>query len=268
MFWKYFYDNFHSLGLKKLVATYYDIDTTVYKTTYDGNDIVKSTLQCNGDFRSQECIDILNECDIVVTNPPFSLFREFVATLMGHEKRFLIIGNKNAINYNDFFHCIKENKLWFGFSSPSDFNTEDGITKKMNGLCRWFTNLDIEKRHIDLVLTQCYDEAKYPMYENYRAINVNKVQDIPYDYYGIMGVPITFFDKYNPEQFEILGRSGDIEYAKTECDFFTPPSKEKQMDYKKRYKTWRVQNSYLIESDGTIKFIYYRVFVRRKPSHI
>ena len=151
----------------------------------------------------------------MVTNEPFSLFREYVGTLMQHGKKFLIIGNKNAITYKEFFPLLKENKVWIGYSSPSEFDTPNGITKKINGLTRWFTNLDIQKRHEKLILWQRYydddgnplpdADERYPHYDNYDAINVDRVADIPVDYNGVMGVPITFLDKYNPEQFEIVG---------------------------------------------------------------
>ena len=165
---------------------------------------VKTALEGNGDFRNQECLDLLDECDIVVTNPPFSLFREYVRTLMEHKKKFIIIGNKNSITYKEFFPLLKDNKVWIGYESPSEFNTPEGVTKKINGLSRWFTNLDIEKRHEKLILWKKYTPEEYPKYDNYDAINVNKVADIPVDYDGVMGVPITFLDKYCPEQFEIV----------------------------------------------------------------
>jgi hypothetical protein len=220
-FWRYFHLNFAELGLKKLISTHYDRTEPTYKMEYEGgndNDVevgVKTPLEGNGDFRSKECLDLLDECDIVVTNEPFSLFREYVGTLMQHGKKFLIIGNKNAITYKEFFPLLKENKVWIGYSSPSEFDTPNGMTKKINGLTRWFTNLDIQKRHEKLILWQRYYDndgnpmpdakERYPHYDNYDAINVGKVADIPIDYQGVMGVPITFLDKYNPEQFEIVG---------------------------------------------------------------
>lgn len=220
-FWRYFHLNFSELGLKKLIATHYDRTEPTYKMEYEGgddNDVevgVKTPLEGNGDFRSRECLDLLDECDIVVTNPPFSLFREYVSTLIQHGKKFLIIGNKNAITYKELFPLLKENKVWIGYSSPSEFDTPNGMTKKINGLTRWFTNLDIQKRHEKLILWQRYydddgnplpdAEERYPHYDNYDAINVDRVADIPVDYKGVMGVPITFLDKYNPDEFKILG---------------------------------------------------------------
>ena len=216
-FWRYFHLNFAELGLKKLISTHYDHTEPTYKMEYEGgddNDVevgVKTLLEGNGDFRSKECLDLLDECDIVVTNPPFSLFREYVGTLMRHSKKFLIIGNKNAITYKEFFPLLKENKVWIGYSSPSEFDTPNGITKKINGLTRWFTNLDIQKRHEKLILWKHFTPEEYPAYLNVdNAINVDSVDNIPFDYYGIIGVPITFLSKYNPDQFEIIGIDKDL----------------------------------------------------------
>ena len=210
-FWKYFHLNFKELGLKKLISTHYDKSEPTYKMEYTGGDDnnveigIKTPLEDNGDFRNQECLDLIDECDIVVTNPPFSLFREYVAVLMEHNKKFLIIGNKNAITNKEFFPLLKDNEVWIGCNSPIEFSTPDGITKKLNGLTRWFTNLDVAKRHEKLILWKTYTPEEYPKYDNYDAINVDKVSEIPCDYDGVMGVPITFLDKYNSEQFEILG---------------------------------------------------------------
>lgn len=165
----------------------------------------------SGDFRSSYCKELLDECDIVVTNPPFSLFREFIAWIMEANKKFLIIGNKNAIAYKEFFPLLKEDKVWIGYNSPNEFRTPDGKTKKLNGLTRWFTNLDITKRHEDIILTKNYNPDEYPKYDNYDAINVDKVTEIPCDYDGVMGVPITFMDKYNPDQFEVVGLDRYVE---------------------------------------------------------
>ena len=162
-------------------------------------------LKGDGDFRSDECIEYLKQADIVVTNPPFSLFRDYVSLLMQYEKKFLIIGNKNSITYKEFFPYLKENEVWLGYNSPAEFITPNGVTKKVSGLTRWFTNLDIEKRQIKMVLWKNYTPEEYPRYDNYDAIEVNKVSHIPCDYYELMGVPITFMDSYNSEQFEIVG---------------------------------------------------------------
>ena len=209
-FWKYFHLNFAELGLKKLISTHYDREEATYKMEYTGgddNDIeagVKTPLEGNGDFRNQECLDLLDECDIVVTNPPFSLFREYVAVLMEHEKKFLIIGNKNAITYKEFFPLLKDDEVWIGCTNVKEFLQPDGSIKKFGNI-GWFTNLDVAKRHVKLILWKNYTPKEYPTYDNYDSINVNKVSDIPCDYNGVMGVPITFMDKYNPEQFEIVG---------------------------------------------------------------
>ena len=177
-------------------------------------------LKGDGDFRSPECIELLKEADIIVTNPPFSLFREYVALLVEYNKKFVIIGNQNAIAYKEIFPLLKENKMWIGykfgdmsFRVPHYYEPretrywvdETGQKWRSFGNICWFTNLDIDKRHEDLVLYRTYSSEEYPHYDNYDAIEVSRVSDIPNDYYGVMGVPITFLDKYNPEQFEILG---------------------------------------------------------------
>lgn len=227
MFWKFFELNFDAFQLKKLIATYYSETEPVYAYKLelsedlnkdgfiDQKDIVKTPLIGNGDFRSQECIDILKESDIVCTNPPFSLFREYVAQLMEYNKQFLIIGNKNAFTYKEIFPLIKDNKIWVGITKPKDFfiPAENGegvvLSKKMSGLTRWFTNIPNKKRNEPMVLTATYAEGPnhredYPKYDNYDAIEVSACKDIPCDYDGIMGVPITFLDNYCPEQFEII----------------------------------------------------------------
>ena len=231
-FWLFFQLNFYRLGLKKLVSTHYEEDKPSYKMeivstdTPQGQvgipDYVKTPLAGNGDFRSPECIEILKEADIVITNPPFSLFREYVAQLMEHSKDFIILGNQNAITYREILPLIMANKIWLGYNSghywfrvPDDYEVkktdfkidEDGIKwRRMGNIC-FFTNLDIDKRHEDMTLYKNYSPEEYPTYDNYDAIEVGKTANIPCDYYGIMGVPITFMDKYNPEQFEILGDS-------------------------------------------------------------
>ena len=191
-------------------------------------------LKGDGDFRSDECIELLKEADIVVTNPPFSLFREYVAQLVKYDKKFIIIGNKNAITYKEVFSLIKENKMWIGvtpmskevyFNVPQSYideaieNHKDRSVVQVDGkyVARsqsiWFTNLDNKKRHDELVLYKTYTPEEYPKYDNYDAIEVSKATDIPMDYDGIMGVPITFLDKYNPEQFEIIGITNHGEMA-------------------------------------------------------
>lgn len=215
-FWKYFHLNFAELGLKKLISTHYDREEATYKMEYTGGDDnsieagVKNPLEGNGDFRNQECLDLLDEADIVVTNPPFSLFREYVAVLMEHDKKFLIIGSQNAITYKEFFPLLRDDEIWMGCNGVKEFVQPDGSIKKFGNVC-WYTNLDIAKRHEKLILWKNYTPEDYPKYDNYDAVNVDKVTDIPCDYDGVMGVPITFLDKYNPEQFEIIELSRYLE---------------------------------------------------------
>lgn len=234
-FFHYFSYNFEYLGLKKLITTCYkNQDMNLFSTNsseravyleYEGDkngDRVPSIdeigikhLKGDGDFRSKECIELLKQADVVVTNPPFSLFREYVAQLMEYNKKVIIIGNKNAITYKEIFKLIRENKLWLGYTTPSNFLQPDGTMGNLVGLTRWFTNIDISKRYNRLDLYKKYTPEEYLKYDNYDAINVNKVGDIPVDYDGVIGVPITFLDKYNPNQFEIIGllNSSDAELA-------------------------------------------------------
>ena len=207
-FWKFFKARFNGLKLKKLISTHYDQEgKSSYKLEYDGERVVKSELDGNGDFRSPECVELLKESDIVVTNPPFSLFREFVALLMKYEKKFVIIGSMNAITYKEIFPLIKDNKIWLGYTQPKIFIQPDGSEKKFGNIL-WYTNLEIPKRHEPMLLGGSYERGSkkgmFPKYDNYDAINVDRVCDIPEDYDGVMGVPITFLDKYCPEQFEIV----------------------------------------------------------------
>ena len=176
-------------------------------------------LKGDGDFRSEECVELLKKADIVVTNPPFSLFREYVAQLIEYDKKFLIIGSLNAITYKEIFHLIKENKLWLGYGFDAGnayFSTSihreyaNGVYDANSGLVKfrnvhWYTNLDINKRHEELILYKKYEKNLFPKYDNYDAINVDKTKEIPMDYTGHIGVPITFLDKFNPDQFEIIG---------------------------------------------------------------
>lgn len=244
-FFTYFAYNFEFLGLKKLITTCYKNQNAdlfsqgqcekavylVYEGDKNGNHIPDAEeigvlpLEGDGDFRSRECIELLKEADIVVTNPPFSLFREYVAQLIEYDKKFLIIGNQNAITYKEIFPLFQQNKLWLGygfnagnayFSVPEtnmeyaagvyDVNTK--MVKFRN--CHWFTNLETAKRHEDLILYKKYTPEEYPKYINYDAIEVGKTADIPCDFEGLMGVPITFLDKYSPDQFEIIGKSSDL----------------------------------------------------------
>ena len=258
-FFKYFVLNFNRLKLKKLICTCYAgspiantqfslsdvvktatpkpykaVVTTVYDKTGDGGidmfdvaELFKSgeneltELKGDGDFRSEECVELLKESDIVVTNPPFSLFREYIAQLVEYDKKFIIIGNINAVTYKEIFPYIKENKIFWGvttngsnryFRVPEYYDLTEKTGKIENGIkyafvkgIMWYTNLDLKKRHEEMILTKKYIPEEYPKYINYDAIEVSKVTDIPRDYEGKMGVPITFLNKYNPDQFEIIG---------------------------------------------------------------
>lgn len=238
-FFKYFYDNFESLGLKKLIATGYALEDETHGTffSFTGKDKERRAFEENrierlegdGDFRSSECINLLKEADIIVTNPPYSLLREFVSYMMSYEKNFLIIATVNAITYKDIFKHIQDGKIWLGvglgraisgFIVPEHYDlygTEAGINENGERIVAtnnslWLTNLDLKKRHEDIPLVKTYEgnEVNYPTYDNLNGINVNKTKDIPSDYYGLMGVPITFLHKHNPEQFDIIRfRKGD-----------------------------------------------------------
>lgn len=214
-FFVYFATYFEILGLKRLICTTYNKDGKGKLFLYDGDtnankiiddeEIYTEDMDGDGDFRSEECVKWLKKCDVVVTNPPFSLFREFVSQLIEYNKNFLIIGNKNAITCKDIFPLIKDNKMWLGVTSPEDFIQPKGDKKKnMKGLTRWFTNIEHKKRTYPLDLYKKYSEEKYPKYDNYDAIHCEKVVEIPCDYNGVMGVPITFLDKFCPTQFEIV----------------------------------------------------------------
>ena len=225
-FWKYFHTNFGSLGLKKLISTHYDPTAPTYKMEYTGGDDdnvetgVRTDLMQNGDFRSPECIEILKEADVVVTNPPFSLFREYISQLIEYGKKFIIIGNMNAITYRAVFPHVMKNEIWLGYGFPgkagwfiSDYTDYAAATKHKAGMIRvagvvWYTNLDIPRRSEPLPLSRKYSEEPwlYPKFDGFDAINVDKTADIPMDYDGIMGVPISFIDKYCPAQFEIVGK--------------------------------------------------------------
>ena len=237
-FFKFFSKRFETYGLKKLITTCYknqdpdlfsdhDCEQAVYQEYHgdrDGNgrpdpgEIKVKHLEGDGDFRSTECIDLLKQADIVVTNPPFSLFREYVAQLMEYDKKFLIIGDQNAITTKEIFPLIKTNQMWWGvnplswFAIPSHYPLTSSNSKieggirfiKANGK-KWFTNLDHSKLHEEFIFRKKYSPEEYPHYDNFDAINVNKTLDIPMDWPGVMGVPITFMDRYNPDQFDILG---------------------------------------------------------------
>lgn len=232
-FWKYFQLNFYDLGLKKLISTHYETEKPSYKLEIVAQEqdrqvgipeYVKTPLKQNGDFRSPECIEILKEADIVITNPPFSLFREYVAQLMEYEKHFIIIGNQNAITYKEIFKLLQDNKMWLGYNNgemefivpdyyepkATRYREENGIKYRSMGNTCWFSNLDVAKRHENITLYKAYNEEDYPKYDNYDAIECSRVSNIPVDYEGAIGVPITFMYNYNPDQFEIIKfRKGD-----------------------------------------------------------
>ena len=274
-FFKYFALNFNEFGLKKIISTCYknqdvdlftqnDCEKAVYieytgnpndPTSTDFSTIEVKELKGDGDFRSSECIELLKQSDIVVTNPPFSLFREYVAQLMNYDKKFIIIGNQNALSYKEIFPLVKDNKMWLGYGFKGGaahfINThyEDyaAAGDHKEGMIRvsgvvWFTNLDIQKRHEELILYKTYSPEEYPKFDNYDAINVNKTSDIPMDYDGLMGVPITFFDKYNPDQFEVIDGIGRYSILNNE-------------ETKKAGK-------YLSMING--KAIYFRIIIKRK----
>lgn len=213
-FFKFFANNFELLKIKKLITTGYKEDGHGVVLEYNGDidgdfmvgdDEVKVTeLKGNGDFRSEECIDYLKQADIVITNPPFSLFREYVKQLMDYDKKFIIIGSQNAITYKEIFPYIKDNKLWLGYNFVKSFIQPNGEVKKFGNIL-WYTNIPHDKRNWPMDFYRTYKPELYPKYDNYDAIEVSKVCDIPMDYKGVMGVPITFLDKYNPEQFQIVG---------------------------------------------------------------
>ena len=203
-FHKYFLDNFKELELKQLIVTGYVKNGNGKCSIYDGEKSTDYDLLGDGDFRGDECIDMLQKADVVITNPPFSLFREFIKVVVENDKDFIVVGNKNATTYKDVFPLLMKDKMFIGATIPNDFITPLGESKKINDLSRWFTSFNVRDNDY-LHLTKEYSSLGYLKYDNYDAVNVNKVKDIPKDYDGVMGVPITFLDKYNPSQFEIVG---------------------------------------------------------------
>ena len=320
-FFKYFALNFNALGLRKLIATCYngspvsgnelllnfgdtidDPKKVAYKveitevTDVNGDGAINladiqylmqndknviSILQGNGDFRSPECVALLKQADIVVTNPPFSLFREYVAQLVQYDKKFIILGNMNAITYKEIFALIKANKMWigYGFNLSMVFRTtypnlleanrnyvrSKGYDPDQNYVktpaIAWFTNVDIHKRHENLDLYKRYTTEEYPVYDNYDAINVDKVTDIPCDYKGAMGVPITFLDKYNPDQFEIIG----LGIATSGLDCGVRPYKPEHKKYRKEVQhRGAVDGDLYMLKDGVVDVPYARILIRKK----
>lgn len=306
-FFHYFSHNFEKLGLKKLITTCYknqnldlfsqnDAEQAIY-LEYEGDksgnripdrdEIEVKPLKGDGDFRSAETIELLQQADIVVTNPPFSLFRPYVKQLMKYDKKFLIVGNQNAISYKEIFRLIKDDRLWQGYNNgdmkfrvPDYYEArstrfwvdDDGQKWRSLGNACWFTNMDISKRHEDLILYKAYDPEQYPTYDNYDAIEVAKVAEIPMDYEGVMGVPLTFLDKYNPDQFEILGLSGLDDYPMTK----KYGKKERVVDgVRHKSNTGTLRAVIRTESFGPgthfdvgypVKGVYRRLFIRRKDA--
>lgn len=237
-FFHYFSYNFEFLKLKKLITTCYKNDqmnifsqNNAEKAIYleytgdkngnkvpDVEEIGKKYLKGNGDFRSDECVKLLKQADIVVTNPPFSLFRSYIGLLMEHNKKFLIIGSFNAVTYKETFPLIRNNEMWLGCNSVREFATPTGEIKKFGNVV-WFTNLSHKKRNKKLILVKKYEgnEENYPKYDNHDIIEVSKTKNIPTDYNGVMGVPISFLDKHNPQQFEILGVANSARWIDHEC---------------------------------------------------
>lgn len=296
-FFHYFAHNFEHLGLKKLITTCYrnrerdlfsrdDSDKAIsleYNGDKSGNkvpdpeEIGVHDLEGDGDFRSAECVELLKQADIVVTNPPFSLFREYIAQLMEYDKKFLIIGNMNALTYKEIFSLFKANKIWLGASiksgdrefgvpaeyiirSPSLRVDKDGNKFVRVAGVRWFTNLDYSKRHENMILYRNYAPEEYLRYDNYDAINVDKTKEIPKDYDGVMGVPITFMDKHNPDQFEIIG----LGISNSGMEVGVRPYTKEHRKYRTEVQKRAAVNGdlYIIE-DGEVKVPYARILIRR-----
>lgn len=297
-FFHYFSYNFEKLGLKKLITTCYknqnadlfsehNTEKAVYleyKGDKNGNNIPDPEeigikhLKGDGDFRSKESIALLKQADIIVTNPPFSLFREYVAQLVEYDKKFVIIGNLNALTYKEIFKLIKENKMWIGHSIHSG-DREFGVPKnyplnaassrvdengnkfiRVKGV-RWFTNLDYEERHQKLILYKNYNSEEFPTYENYNAININVTKEIPVDYDGAMGVPITFMDKYNPDQFEIIG----LGISNSGKEIGVQPYKKEHKKYRKEVqKRGAVDGDLYMMTDGIVTVPYARIIIKNK----
>ena len=289
-FTKYFAERFEQLGLKKLISTSYAAgggNGKVFVLACE-NEPQWGYLAGDGDFRSEEVTALRDEADMVITNPPFSLLREFMVWLVEGGVEFSIIGNMNAIACKEIFPLIKGNEMWLGasrmgakcFALPSNAPAkasqyeENGIRFQKFGNIAWFTNIEHGRRHEPLALMTMEDNllygskrvrgTAYAKYDNYDAIEVPETKAIPSDYGGVMGVPVSFLDKYSPEQFEIVWRGGDIEWAKNECTFFTPPAKELQQKHRAANKTWRVQNAYVLNDEGLAQTIYQRIFIRHR----
>lgn len=268
-FWKFFKTVFKAYGIKKLISTHYTQDgSSSYKLEYDGERVVKTELEGNGDFRSPECVELLKESDIVVTNPPFSLYSQYIGLLVKHNKKFIVWANNNSIPLKNVFPLIRDGKMWLGytcnksvtFEVPENYEYNQKITDKINDGKHYgivpsisvFTNLDIPKRHEPLLMGWKYEKGlemgMYAKYENYDAINVNEVCEIPKDYFGLMGVPITFLDKFCPEQFEIV-------------DCAEPATRLDVLKTQKKFKEYKSRQIYI---DGILcQKHYHRLLIRR-----
>jgi len=293
-FFHYFSHNFEKLGLKKLITTCYKSQSMdlfsenkseqaiylEYTGDKNGNNVPDpdeigiKKLKSDGDFRSKESISLLTQADIVVTNPPFSLFREYVSQLIEYNKKFIIVGHQNAIKYKEIFPLIRDNKLWLGYGFKGgaghfiNEHYEDYATAndRKEGMIRvsgvhWFTNLEISKRHEDLILYKKYTPEEYPKFENLDAINVDVTKDIPIDYDGMMGVPITFMDKYNPDQFEIIG----VGIANLGLEMGIQPYKPEHKKYRKEVqKRGAVDGDLYMMVNGVVTVPYSRIIIKRK----
>ena len=288
-FVKYFSMNFEHLGLKKLIATHYKdanlfTKESPYKLEYIGDkngnripdpDEFLTEMIGTGDFRSEECVELLKEADIVVTNPPFSMFREYVAQLVEFNKKFLIIGNTNAITYKEIFKLIKDDNLRTGYTNfnvgmffivPSDWEKFHHVDERGNKIARvstscWFTNFEVKKHKDDIILYKKYTSEEYPTYENFAAIEVSKVAEIPMDHDGAMGVPITFIDKYNPNQFEIIG----LGISSSGREIGVKPYKEEHKKYRKEVqKRGAVDGDLYMITNKIVNVPYARVIIKNK----
>lgn len=338
-FTKFFAQHFEEFGIKKLISTSYSMSSKISRYGYgyqmslfdystgelyddskeqkrgkiftltrdsnasgkiDIDDLEWDYLEGDGDFRSDEIRKLRDEADIILTNPPFSMFRTFMQWIVEADKEFIILGNPNLMSKRDIFPLIKDNKIWVGCKSMStdsyfiipdhykerllQENKEGSGYKTINGeifgrtQAIWYTNIEHGRRHHPLTLMSLDDnkrfskhkksskwEYAYKKFDNYDALEIPYVDAIPSDYDGVMAVPISFLDKYCPEQFEIIWRTGDIDWAYNNCDFFTPPSEEKQSQYKKANRTWRVQNAYQVNGNEP-KTFYDRIFIRYTDS--
>jgi hypothetical protein len=281
-FFHFFSYNFKKLGLKKLITTCYksiqpdlfsryDSERAIY-LEYEGDkngnnvpdieEIGVIDLETDGDFRNKESIELLKQADIVVTNPPFSLFKEYIAQLLEYEKKFIIIGNINAISYRECFEAIKDNKIWLGYNCVRRFAQPDGSMFE-TARTFWYTNLDISKRHEYIILYRTYkgNEELYHKYENFDAINVDRTTDIPMDYKGYMGVPITFLDKHNPNQFEIVG----LGISNSGLEIGVKPYKSNHREYRKEVqKRAAVDGDLYMVKNNVVEVPYARIIIRNK----